>query len=130
MITEQEIKRYHSEEIMLILFICSTDLTNYDDDDLVCFAEDIEGRAEVLFNREYLLPLADLFQITPEILNDFQSLKEFLTNLYASSWHRKMKDKAVWGKANVLSSRLLEKLNIDWIEPNRFKETHLDIDWT
>jgi hypothetical protein len=129
MTTEQKIKRFHFEEIMLILFICSADLSNYDHNDLVCFAEDIEGRVEVLFEKEYLLGFTDRFQITPDILNDFQSLKEFLTSLYASSWHRKMKDKAVWAKANVLSSELLKKLNVGWVEPNAFKETHLDIDW-
>jgi len=128
--SEQKIKRYHSKEIMLILFICSTDLSNYNDEDLVCFAEAIEGRIEVLFEPAYLLSLTDRLAITPSILKDFQSLKQYLTSLYASRWSRKMKDDAVWEKSNVLSSGLLKKLNIDWIEPNEFIENHLKIDWT
>jgi len=115
---------------MLILFICSTDLSNYNDEDLVCFAEAIEGRIEVLFEPAYLLSLTDRLAITPSILKDFQSLKQYLTSLYASRWSRKMKDDAVWEKSNVLSSGLLKKLNIDWIEPNEFIENHLKIDWT
>ena len=130
MTTEEKIKRYHSEEILLILFICYTDLSCYTDVELVGFTEAIEGRIEVLFESDYLLGLEDHFQITSDILRNFKSLKEFLTSLYSSRWSQKMKDKLIWSKANTLSCELLKKLNIDWIEPKEFIENHLDIDWT
>ena len=130
MTTEQKIRRYHSEEIMLILFICSTDLSNYDDGELEGFAENIEGRVEVLFEADYLLSLKDHFKITSDILNDFKVLQGFLINLYASGWRNKMKDIAIWGKANILGQALLQKLSIDWTEPKRFIKNNLEIDWT
>jgi len=105
-------------------------LSNYDDDDLVDFAEDIEGRIEVLFTREYLLGLADYFQITPDIIRDFQSLKSFLVSLYGSGWSGKMKDKTVWKNANVIGHQILRSLNLSLVEPKKFAENHLDIDWT
>ena len=45
--TEYKIKKFHYEEILLILFICASDISKYQDDDLVIFTEAIEGRIEV-----------------------------------------------------------------------------------
>ncbi|MEI6950846.1 hypothetical protein V9K67_26940 [Paraflavisolibacter sp. H34] len=128
--TEQKIKRYHSEEIMLILFICSADLSDYKKEDLVNFSEAIEGRIEVLFEPSFLLGLSDHLEITPEVLEDFQRLRELLISFYSSSWHKKMQEKAIWGKVSDLSSGLLKRLNIDWVEPNKFIDNHLEVDWT
>lgn len=115
---------------MLILFICSTDLTDYIDEDLIGFAEVIEGRVEVLFESDYLISLNENFQITSDILLDFKLLQEFLTSLYESRWSNKMKDKVIWVKANILARGLLNKLKIDWIKPGKFVENHLNVDWT
>ena len=129
MTSEQKIKGFNVEEIMLILFICSTDLSSYNDDDLVCFAEDIEGRIEVLFDKEYLLTLREKLKITSDTIQDFQSLKKLLQSYYSSKWHNKMKDKEnYWHDVNALGKSLLKELDIKWTEPNRFKETHLNID--
>jgi len=129
-IIDQKIKRYHSEEIMLILFICSTDFSNYKKEDLVCFAEDIEGRVDVLFATDFLQSLSDRFMITPDTLKDFEHLKDLLVNLYSSRWHKKMQDRTIWGEVNQSSSNLLRKLNITWVEPNVYRGTHLEVDWT
>jgi hypothetical protein len=129
-IIDQKVKLYHSEEIMLILFICSTDLSNYKKEDLVCFAEDIEGRVDVLFAPDFLQTLSDRFIITQDTLKDFEHLKDLLVSLYSSSWHKKMQDRTIWGEVNQLSSNLLRKQNITWVEPNEYKDTHLEIDWT
>ncbi|GAB2832541.1 hypothetical protein GCM10027043_38620 [Ferruginibacter profundus] len=115
---------------MLILFICSTDLSDYTEGELEGFAEDIEGRVEVLFESDYLLSLKDHFQITKDILNDFKMLQEFLMSLYKGEWRNKMKDKVIWAKPNILGKDLLGKLKIDWVEPIKFIENHLNIDWT
>jgi hypothetical protein len=50
--TEQKIRRYHSEETKLILFICSTDLSDWNEEESGGFAEDIEVRVEVLFEAD------------------------------------------------------------------------------
>jgi hypothetical protein len=50
----KKIEKYHFEEIILILLILKSDLSNYDKDDLKCFSESIEGRIEVLFKKDFL----------------------------------------------------------------------------
>lgn len=121
-----KIKRYHSEEILFILFICAADLSNYNEQDLTVFAEAIEGRIEVLFESVYLLELTDYLAITPDILKDFTNLKEFLTGLYSDRWRIKMKNSIIWNNANKISNDLLQKLKIERIEPKKFVDTHMN----
>ena len=128
MTTKQKIKRFHIEEIKLILFICSTELSSYTNEDLVCFVEDIEGRIEILFDEEYLLALVKNLKLTPHTIQDFQTLKKLLQSYYSSQWHNKMKNKAdYWEEVNVLGKSLLRNLDIKWIEPNTFKQAHLNM---
>jgi hypothetical protein len=124
----EKMKRFHSEEIMLILFICAADLSNYDDNYLVDFAEAIEGRADVLFERSYLQGMQDYFQLNDAILEDFQELNDILISFYAPSWRKKMKDSEnYWGDVNILANKLLKELSIKWVEPLTFIDTHFDL---
>ncbi|GGD36417.1 hypothetical protein [Flavobacterium orientale] len=126
----QKIKKYHSDEIRLILFICATDLTKYSDDELVNFTEDIEGRIEVLFEPTFLSSISDYIQIDKGIIKDFHKLRNTLTNLYSSQWHKKMKDnKTYWFKVNNLSLDILQKLRLNYIEPLTFIENNFEVDW-
>jgi hypothetical protein len=128
---EQEIKRHHFDEIRLILFICVSDLTNYSDNELVSFAEDIEGRIEVLFEPTFLHSISDFIQIDNDTIQDFQNLRNTLTNLYSNQWHNKMRDdKTHWFKVRHLSLDILQKLKLDYIEPLTFVRNNLDINWT
>jgi hypothetical protein len=83
---------------------------------------------DVLFERSYLLGMQDYFQLNDAILEDFQELKDLLISLYASSWHKKMRESEnYWGNVNILSNNLLKKLGINWVEPHTFMDTHLDL---
>lgn len=127
---EEKIKRFHSEEILLILFICATDLSNHDSDQLEDFTEAIEGRVEDLFEPDFLLSVDKFLGIKTYMLPDFENLKSTLTGLYASQWHYKLKDPATNSILNDLATKILTDLKISYAEPNSYMENHLEIDWT
>ncbi len=128
---EQKIRRYHFDEIRLILFICASNLANYSEDVLISFVESIEGRIEVLFKPEFLHSMSDFINIDNDIILDFQKLGNYLTNLYSSQWHNKMSDQNTsWLKVRLLSLDILQKLALEFIEPSSFLNNNLDIDWT
>jgi hypothetical protein len=127
---EDKMKRYHYEEVLLILFISASDLSGYDEDDLIFFAEDIEGRADDLFETDYLEHHLNQFLKTDkEILHDFNSLRDILISMYASQWHKKLKgqepDRV---EANRLAKKILNAINVDYVEPIIYAEGHLNID--
>ena len=127
----QKIKRFHFDEIRLILFICATDLTKYADEELVNFTEAIEGRIETLFEPTFLSSISDFIQIDKDIIKDFQKLRNTLTNLYLSQCQKKMNDnKTYWFTVRLLSLDILQKVRLDYIEPLTFLENNLEIDWT
>ncbi len=114
-------KKYHADEIVLILLICSTDLTDYEEDSLINFAEDIEGRVDILFRHDILISLTDYINITSDTINQFERLRERLLGLYSTRWHSKMRDKQIWDEIRLLSLEIIYKAGIKWIEPKRFK---------
>lgn len=127
--TEDKIFRYHYEEILLILFICACDIDKYNDDELVLFAEAIEGRVEVLFDELMLSRLTSYLKTTPEAFKEFFVLKSNLTALYSSQWHTKMNEKNdAWRRISLLAKNLIGVLGIKYIEPVYFMEQYLNID--
>jgi hypothetical protein len=126
---EYKIKRYHSNEIRLILFICATDLTNYDSEDLIIFTECIEGRIEVLLTPEYLKSLNEFIIFDDSALKKLQEIKDLLQRQYSSQWHQKMTD-SNWIDLNKLSREILTLLKMEYQEPLPFMENNLEVDWT
>jgi hypothetical protein len=126
---EYKIKRYHSNEIRLILFICATDLTNYDSENLIIFTECIEGRIEVLLTPEYLKSLNEFIILDDSALKKLQEIKALLQRQYSSQWHQKMTD-SNWIDLNKLSREILTLLKMEYQEPLPFMENNLEVDWT
>jgi hypothetical protein len=126
---EFKIKRFHSDEIRLILFICATDLNKYDFDDLEIFAESIEGRIEVLLTPEYLKSITGFIRVDNSSMSKIQDLKIMLQSQYSSQWYKKMTN-SDWKEIIKLSREILEQLNIEYQEPLTFMENNLDVDWT
>lgn len=125
---EYKMKKYHSDEIRLILFICATDLTNYKRDDLIMFAECIEGRIEVLLTTEYLKSIRDFINVENTTMNKLLDLKTMLQRQYSEQWHMKMKDSS-WTEITKLSLEVLEMLEMEYQDPMAFMENNLDEDW-
>jgi len=131
---EEKIIKFHFEEILLILFICASNLTEYDKEDLILFTEDIEGRVEGLFSSDYLRTIqsSGLLKVDENIIQDFERLKNILVGMYASQWHNKMRQNgADWMNVNMLAKRILDKINVGYMEPNSFKDDgrYLNVDW-
>ncbi len=128
------ITRFHTEEILLILFICSTDLSDYAEEDLVIFSECIEGRVEVLFDEDFLerTEIQNFLKLTSETMIHFKQLQEFLISLYSSEWSRKMKERKIWVNANKSANQILKELGLVYVEPIIFMsdDKYLNVDWT
>ncbi|MBK7856904.1 MAG: hypothetical protein IPJ79_20240 [Bacteroidetes bacterium] len=126
---EVKIRRYHSDEIRLVLFICATDLKKYSHEDLIVFAESIEGRIEVLLTPEFLKSVSEFIQVDSSSMKKIQELKRILQELYSSQWHLKMTDSS-WTSILILSREILELLSIEYQEPLIFMKNNLEVDWT
>lgn len=122
-------RRYHSDEIRLVLFICATDLKKYNNGDLIVFAESIEGRIEVLLTQEFLNSISEFISVDSSSMKKLLELKTILQKLYTSQWHLKMKE-ASWTEILILSREILELLSIEYQEPLNFMENNLYVDWT
>ncbi len=126
---EFKIKRYHSNEIKLILFICATKLNNYDTDDLKIFAECIEGRIEVLFESQFLKSIETFIKVNNKEIEKLKNLKTNIQELYSSQWFTKMNSNN-WTDIIEKSNEILEQIGIEYQEPLSFMENSLVVDWT
>ena len=126
---EFKIKRYHSDEIRLMLFICATDLTDYNRDDLIIFTECIEGRIEVLWTTEYLNSIHEFIYVGNLAMKKFLELKTILQGQYSSQWHKKMTSSS-WTDIIKLSHEILGLLKLEYQEPISFMDNNLEVDWT
>lgn len=124
-----KIRRYHSDEIRLVLFICATDLKNYNHGDLVVFTESIEGRIEVLFIPEFLKSISEFIHFDRSSMKKIQELKIILQKQYSCQWYLKMTI-ASWTEIFILSREILELLRIEYQEPLNFMKNNLKVDWT
>lgn len=127
----EKISKYHTEEILLILFILSSDFKKYSEAEMTFFAESIEGRIEVLFNTQYVKYLPAFKNINESYLADFDELQRLVTKLYASKWSEKLKCENNDNEAiKVIAKRILKNINVEYCDPISFSENHLNIDWT
>lgn len=124
-----KIRRYHSDEIRLVLYICATDLKKYNHDDLIVFSESIEGRIEVLLTPEFLNSVSEFIRVDSSSMKKIQELKIILQELYSSQWHLKMIDSS-WTAIFNLSREILDLLSIEYQEPLNFMKNNLEVDWT
>lgn len=125
-----KIEKYHFEEIILILLILKSELSNYDKDDLKCFSESIEGRIEVLFKKDFLFSLNREYGINNDIALELEKIKNFVVKLYESNWIEKLRE--LNQEVNLIrqsSSKILDDLNVSENDPKKFSEDHLNIDW-
>jgi hypothetical protein len=128
--SKNKVEQYHYEEIVHILLILTSDLSKYNEDDLVAFSESIEGRIDILFTKEFLSTLDKTFGFTDEIINQLIIFKKKVTDLYESQWHNKFKTfKENYSDIRLLASEILKALEIEYIDPKRFSDEHLKINW-
>lgn len=121
----KKIFKYHKEEIIYILLILSEDLSLYDNDDLVGFAEAIEGRIDELFQRENIIYFLKEYEINDTIIKEMKILKDKVMCLYSPQWREKLANREEMQDIKILSTRILEMLNIKKIKPLQYLENHL-----
>lgn len=128
--TEKEIKikKYHSDEIKLILFLSQTDLSKYDREDLKIFAECIEGRIEVLFEPNYLNTIQDFLPINEKIKAKIGDLRKEIQNLYSGQWYLKMASQE-WRNLFKQSNLISSNLKLEYQDPMEFMTNNFEIDW-
>lgn len=122
---EEKLTKYHKEEIIFILLILAENLSEYENEDLVCFTEAIEGRIDELFKSEKIKLFLKEYEINNEIIQKMQVLKSEVTNLYTSQWHQKLKNQEKMQNIKILATQILEMLNISKEKPLKYLETHL-----
>jgi hypothetical protein len=127
---EEKLKRYESEEIKLILFICSTNLYSYPIKEIVSFTECIEGRVEILLTEDKLISLENYLPTSSNDRMDLFLLKQKLIQLYSSQWHTKLKNNTLdWIEIQTLAKRILLNLKISYIKPEIYMQSNLNINW-
>ena len=125
-----KIERYHFEEIVLILLILASDLSNYVGDDLESFSESIEGRIEVLFTRDFLSSFNKDYGINDKMTFELEELKNQVIKLYESQWIKKMiGSNQEISLIRLKASKILNELKIKNNDPKKFSEGHLNINW-
>ena len=130
MTKEENILRFDSEQAKLILFICATDLSSYDDEVLVLFTEAIEGVIDYLFIDNELLKLTAILGIDNYIIKQMETLRIMVMKLYSPQWSRKLKmNTPEWKNIQFFARSILENLNFKYEEPALYMATHLEIDW-
>lgn len=122
---EEKLTKYHKEEIIFILLILAENLSEYENEDLVCFTEAIEGRIDELFKSEKIIVFLKEYEINNEIIQKMQVLKSEVTNLYTSQWHQKLKSQEKMQNIKILATQILKMLNISEEKPLEYLENHL-----
>src|ERR1700761_8905115 len=109
-----KIKKFHVAEIISILLILSSDLLARNDDELIDFAEQIEGRIDVLFTEDYLCSLKPYWTLEEMTIYKLVELKNLVVPQYSSQWHTKLREgnKEI-NIAKQLAKSILIDLNIE-----------------
>lgn len=122
---EEKFIKYHKEEIIFILLILSENLSEYKNEDLVCFSEAIEGRIDELFEPEKIILFLKEYELNNEIIQKMQVLRSEVTNLYTSQWHQKLKNEDKMQHIKIIATQILEMLNISKEKTLKYLENHL-----
>jgi hypothetical protein len=128
---KKKIERYHYDEMVFILLILASDLSQYHDDLILCFAEEIEGTMDTVFGREFLESLDHQYALTPEIIDRLESLMKDVQALYAPGWSELLKQPKKLISIRRMADKILKDLGIDHVDPMSYNDVHLEgVDWT
>jgi len=127
---KKEILKFHYEEIVYVLLILATNLKGYSEEDLKNFAEAIH-RLDTLSKQGIL---KELKLINPKIDDYFISnlieLQRILSKLYSGQWYKELvQNSSVMDSSCLLSRQLLNKLDQEYIEPIKYAENSMDVNW-
>jgi len=127
---KRKILKFHYEELIYVLMILSTNLKYYSEEDLKCFSEAIH-RLDTLSESEFL---KELRLINPKIddetiLNVFD-LHTTISKLYSGPLYNKLtEESSVLERSILLSKKILNKLDQEYIEPIKYAENNMDVNW-
>lgn len=127
---KREILKFHYEEIIYVLMILATNLKDYSEEDLKSFAEAIH-RLDALSKPEFLKEMKLINpKVDNEIISDLIDLQSTVSELYSGQWYKALaKDSGVLNKSSLLSRQLLNKLKEEYIEPIKYAEKNMDVNW-
>ena len=125
-----EILTFHYEEMVYALNIMATNLKRYHEEDLMNFAEAIH-RFDSLADPDFLI---NLRVINPHLNNDLISkilrLKSVISQIFSSLWYKKLVvESDVLNESHVLSTQLLKDLGEEYIEPKKYADQSMDVNW-
>lgn len=123
---DEAIIKYNVELITYILLILASDLTEYNNEQLVDFTEEIEGNVDVLFKPEFLAKISNGLEVPERAVSEMAELRGLVIKLYESGWHRKLIDVGSILPIRSLALSILTDLEIEYIEPLKYANTHLE----
>jgi len=128
--TNEKELRYKSKVVLLMLYILSSDLSTYDEDEVVNFVDNLEGDIEFYFEPDFLASLNQFLEVEVQTIQRFVELKDKVVSLYAPQWHNKLTEDndTIKGIRN-LAKTILKELHIDYIEPVTYMDNHLEPDY-
>ncbi|WP_257667159.1 hypothetical protein [Parapedobacter tibetensis] len=127
---KREILKFHYEEIVYVLMILATSLRAYSEEDLKSFAEAIH-RLDILSKPEFLKELKLInSKIDDDIISNLVELQGTVSELYSGQWYKALANESnVLNKSSLLSRQLLNKLDEEYIEPIKYAEKNMDVNW-
>ena len=122
--------KFHYEEIVFILMILATDLRGYIDGDLKNFAEAIH-RIDTLSEPDFLKKLSSLNpNIDDNLSSKILELQNTISKLYSGNWYKTLtSEHEIIKRSRDLSKELLGELSEIYVEPIRYSEENMDVDW-
>lgn len=126
----REILKFHYEEIVYVLMILTTNLKAYAEEDLKSFAEAIH-RLDTLSEPDFLKELKLINPIIDDVvISNIVDLQSTISQLYAGQWYKALaKDNNELNRSYILSKQLLKELHQEYIEPIKYAEKNMDVNW-
>jgi hypothetical protein len=127
---KKELFKFHYEEIVYVLMILSTNLKGYSEENLKSFAEAIH-RLDTLSKPDFMKELKLINpRIDDDIILKIIDLQSVISRLYAGQWYKKLvKESSILNISFFLSKQLLNKLGERYIEPIKYAEKKMDVNW-
>lgn len=127
---KKEVLKFHYEEIVYVLMILSTPLKGYSEEELKGFAEAIH-RLDALSNSDFLKKLKLVNNnLDDNIISRIIELHLTISKLYSGQWYKNLgNDSEVLNRSYILSNKLLQDLNEVYIEPVKYAELYMDVNW-
>lgn len=127
---KRELLKFHYEELVYVLMILATNLKGYSEEDLKSFAEAIH-RLDTLSKPEFLKGLKLInTNIDDDIISNFVDLQGTVSELYCGQWYKVLaQENSALSESSLLSKQLLIKLGEKYIEPTKYAENSMDVNW-